>query len=156
MTADSVNRWLTLLANVGVVIGLVLLLIELDQNNDLARAQIHQDRSDAWVANRFARADSGLALPATLKFVEAGFPDDLSAMEKLTPIEAARMRDVLSAFQGDYDNLFYQYQNGYLDDEYYRYMIEPSIRTLAPWWKKYETPGRPSFEKEVERILAGN
>ena len=70
-------------------------------------------------------------------------------MEKLTPIEAARMRDVLSAFLGDYDNLFYQYQNGYLDDEYYRYMIEPSIRVLAPWWKKYETPGGPVSKKKL-------
>ena len=31
MNADRVNRWLTLGANVGVVIGLFLLLIEIDQ-----------------------------------------------------------------------------------------------------------------------------
>jgi len=39
--------------NMGVVVGLALLLIELDQNSDLVRAQIHQDRSAEWVANRF-------------------------------------------------------------------------------------------------------
>ncbi len=44
MKADNVNKWLTLSANIGVVIGLVLLLIELDQNSDLLRAQIHQAR----------------------------------------------------------------------------------------------------------------
>ena len=34
MNADNLNKWLTLVANVGVVIGLV-------------RAQIHQARSDS-------------------------------------------------------------------------------------------------------------
>ena len=39
MNADNVNKWLTLSANIGVVIGLILLLVELDQNSDLVRAQ---------------------------------------------------------------------------------------------------------------------
>ena len=30
MNADNVNKWLTLSANIGVVIGLILLLVELD------------------------------------------------------------------------------------------------------------------------------
>jgi len=50
MNADNVNRWLTLGTNVGVVIGLILLLVELDQNSDLVRAQIHQARSDTQVS----------------------------------------------------------------------------------------------------------
>jgi hypothetical protein len=38
MAVDRINQWLTLGANIGVVIGLILLLIELDQNSDLLRA----------------------------------------------------------------------------------------------------------------------
>ena len=153
MNVDSVNRWLTLSANIGVVIGLILLVFELEQNRDLVRAQIHQERSNAWVANRFARADSEFMLPALQKFYDAGSPDNLDAMENLTPVERQRMIDVISAFSGDYDNLFYQYQHGYLDEEFYRAQIEPSIRGMVPWWKKYEMGGRPSFEKEIERIV---
>ncbi len=47
MIADNVNKGLTLSANIGVVFGLILLLVELDQNSDLLRSQIHQSRSDA-------------------------------------------------------------------------------------------------------------
>ncbi len=47
MNSDNVNKWLTLSANIGVVFGLILLLVELDQNSDLLRSQIHQSRSDA-------------------------------------------------------------------------------------------------------------
>ncbi len=39
MNADFVNRWLTLSANIGIVIGLILLIVELDQNRDMMRAQ---------------------------------------------------------------------------------------------------------------------
>jgi hypothetical protein len=62
----------------------------------------------------------------------------------------------LVAFEGDYDNLFYQYQQGNLDDEFYESGIEDSIRMLAPWWKKLDLIRRPSFENEIERIMAGD
>ena len=156
MNADNVNKWLTLSANIGVVIGLMLLLVELNQNRDLVRAQIHQDRSDAWVANRFARADSEFVIPVLEKLYAAGFPDNLDAMQKLTPVDRRRVYDVLDAFSGDYDNMFFQYQQGYLDEEFYRTKIETSIRELAPWWKKYAIIGRPSFEKEIDRIMSGS
>ncbi len=160
MNAKNVSRWLTLSASIGVVIGLVLLLIELDQNSDLVRAQIHQARSDAHVGMRLARADSEFLFPAWEKFRAAGGPDDLSAMDQLTPIEAARVRDYISALHQDYDNLYYQYQQGYLDEEYYRYRVESSIRRFAPLWKKlgiFEAGGRrPSFDAEIKRILSGS
>ena len=39
MDSDRLNRWITLGANLGVLVGIVLLLIELDQNRDMMRAQ---------------------------------------------------------------------------------------------------------------------
>ena len=65
MDTDNINKWLTLGANIGVLIGLVLLLIELDQNSDLVRAQIHQARSDAHVWMKQESADSEFLLPAS-------------------------------------------------------------------------------------------
>ena len=40
MNAEKVNTWLSLGANIGVVIGLMLLIIEIGQNTDMMRAQI--------------------------------------------------------------------------------------------------------------------
>ena len=158
MNADSVNKWLTLGANFGVVIGLILLLVEINQNSDLVRAQIHQARSDAHVESRYNLAESEFLLPAQTKFRAAGGFGDLSAMDQLTPIEAARMREFFTAYHQDYDNLFYQYEQGYLDDEFYRYRIERTIRIFAPWWKKldiFESSGRrASFDAEIKRIMA--
>ena len=49
MDADRLNRWLTLAANVGVLIGIALLLVELNQNRDMMRAQIRNEMSSEIV-----------------------------------------------------------------------------------------------------------
>jgi hypothetical protein len=158
MNADRVNRWLTLGANIGVVIGLMLLIFELNQNSDLVRAQIHQARSDNWVSNRIDFADSEFLLPAYDKFIRAGGPLDPTAIDGLDPTESARVTRYATALMGDYDNLFYQYQQGYLDESYYRSRVESGIRRWAPLWKKIYlldlmTPG---FLAEVERLTSGS
>ncbi len=67
MIADNVNKGLTLSANIGVVFGLILLLVELDQNSDLLRSQIHQSRSDAMRTSLEDRADSEHLAPLLAK-----------------------------------------------------------------------------------------
>ena len=72
MDADRLNRWLTLGANLGVLIGIALILVELNQNADLMRAQMTQARadnilesyrqqmySDVWVRMRAQRETAG-------------------------------------------------------------------------------------------------
>ena len=155
MNAEHVNRWLTLSANIGVVIGLILLLIELDQNSDLVRAQIHQARSDTWVSGRLALADTEHLLPAYQKFLAAGGPMDPSAIEALDPIESSRVYRYVQAVAGDYDNLFYQYQQGYLDEEYYQDAFRARVVRLAPVWDALGLTGsRRSFVEEIDRIMA--
>ena len=157
MTGEVVNRWLTVGANFGVLIGLILLLLELNQNSDLLRAQIHQSRSDAQIEGRLSLADAEFLLPAMEKLAAAGGLTDLAALDQLTPIELARFTHYLVSKHQDYDNLFYQYQHGYLDEEFYRYSVEPSIRIAASWWRKlkiFESSGRrPSFNAGIERIM---
>jgi hypothetical protein len=51
--------------------------------------------------------------------------------------------------------MFYQYQQGYLDEEYYRDSFRVRVRRLAPIWQALGLSGsRRSFEEELERILA--
>ena len=46
MDSDRLNRWLTLIANVGVLVGLLLLVFEIRQNTDVMQAQMAQARAD--------------------------------------------------------------------------------------------------------------
>ncbi len=156
MNADRVNRWLTLGANVGVVIGLILLLIEIDQNNDLARAQIHQTRADSWGNFRLTLGDSEHLLSAWMKFQDAGGPEDPDAIDKLDNLEKSRVRQLLLHRYSDYDNLYYLYKQSYLDEEYYVHRVVPSIKRLAPSWRSFALTGptRPSFVEEINRITS--
>ncbi len=49
MDSGKVNQMLTLGANFGVLIGIILILIELNQNADLMRAQMTQERANHLV-----------------------------------------------------------------------------------------------------------
>ena len=154
MIAEKTNKWLTLLANVGVVIGLALLIFEIRQNGELVRAQIHQARSDEWVSARQDLADSEYILPAWEKFVDAGAPGDPSALTTLGPIEAARVYRYMQSRAGDYDNLYFQYRQGYLDEEFYKSRIEPSMNRFARVWLEAGIIDSmtTSFRAEIERL----
>ncbi len=155
MNADSVNKWLTLSANIGVVFGLILLLVELDQNSDLVRAQIHQARADAAVARTEARADTEHLAPLLEKIVLFGGFENLSSTDELTPEELYRLRVFLQSRHQDYDNLFYQYQQGHIDEEYYQSLVSNAIKLFSPWWDKlgvFENSRRPSFDAEIRRL----
>jgi hypothetical protein len=153
MSADSVSRWLTLGANVGVVVGLILLVVELNQNSSLVRAQIHQARSDNYVSNIMDFADTEYLLPAYEKLIDAGGLN-AAALDALDPIERARIRRYAQARLGGYDNLLYQYRLGYLDDEFYQSRVVVSIARMTPLWRDFGLLDgvTPAFAAEVERI----
>lgn len=158
--AEKINSWLTLSANLGVLIGLIVLIVELDQNSDLVRAQIHQARADNFVAHRMSLADSELLLPAMVKFSAAGGPSDVSALSKLDPIERERLRRFYGAMLYEYDNLYFQYRNGLLDEDFYSVRVVNTVRRLRPIWSELgliklgaENPRvTKSFAAEIERI----
>ena len=49
VNTDNLNRWLSLGANVAVVIGIVFLAIEIRQNTEMTRAQITQSRAETSI-----------------------------------------------------------------------------------------------------------
>ena len=159
MDSSKVNSWLSLGANFGVLIGLILLIIELDQNSDLTRAQIHQARADEQVTRMEERANSEYLVFVLDKLNSAGGFRELSALSQLDPDEVARLRWFLRSRYLDYDNLYYQYQNGYLDEEYYQSLVVNAISMYAPWWEELEIFNdnrRPSFDAEIRRISGGS
>jgi hypothetical protein len=159
VNADSANRWLTLGANLGVVIGLILLIVELNQNSSLVKAQIHQARSDNYESFMLDIADTEFLLPAYEKFAAAGGPADVSALEVLDSIERERIRRYYQGRLGGYDNLYFQYQQGYIDEEFYNTRIASSIGRLFPIWLELgllDTGAMSTFREEAQRIHDSN
>lgn len=107
MDTDRLNRWLTLAANIGVLIGIILLVIELDQNRDMMRAQTR---------NELARGlPDVLGIPAS----NTALADALIRADKGEPLSPTEMLQVTMwdelAFRY-WENVHYQYRQGLYDE----------------------------------------
>ena len=147
---------------IAVVATLAYLAIQIRQNTRamegaerLALAQTYQMRADALQDMLVRAADSEHIGPILTKLTAAGYPEDVSSLDQLSTEERGRFRQWQIAQQTHWDNMFYQYQQGFLDDEYYRDSFRERVRRLAPIWKALGVSGsRRSFTEELERILA--
>jgi len=107
MQSDRLNRWLTLGANVGVLIGIILLIAELNQNRELMRAQTR---------NELARGLTDVLNPTVHSPEFADLLVRANAGERLTPSEAARIAMRSELTYRYWENVHYQYRQGLYDD----------------------------------------
>ncbi len=107
MSAEKVNRWLSLGANIGVVIGLVLLIIEIGQNTEMMQAQINQSRTDAAISEQQAVFNSDY-IPALVAKRNKGEP--------FSEQEMIRYRTYFRSGNRNQDNNLWQYNQGFLGE----------------------------------------
>ena len=129
MKADSVNRWLTLGANIGVLAGIVLILIELGQNADLMRAQMIQSRTDNISAKYDAQIHSDYWPEIWAKRNLAD--SDVAWIESLTPSEYVRVQYYYYREFDELRNQFFQYQQGYLPEQFWDTAIRVQIGRMV-------------------------
>lgn len=54
---DRAARWIALAANIGVVLGLILVIVEVRQNAELTRTQMEQRKNDFLAEIEFSLAN---------------------------------------------------------------------------------------------------
>jgi len=144
-TWDRTNRWLTLAANIGVLLGLIVLIFEVRQNAALTRLSQETGR-----AAMFAQIELSLATPAA----SAAWMKAIHAPEDLTDSELRMAETQLVAIMQQWDTLISMEQEGLVD----RARVKMHIRNTAPfffgsrfakrWWEREEIgwTGTPMFE----------
>ncbi len=153
-----------LLGSIAVLATLVYLSVQIrqntrsmDENKKLALAQTYQMRADALQMMLVHAADSDHVGPVITKLTGAGYPEDIHALEGLSKEERQRFRLWQIAQQTHWDNMFFQYQQGFIDEEYYRDSFRERVRRLAPTWKALKVTGaRGSFAAEIDSIMSEN
>ena len=147
MNTDVLNRWLTLVANLAVVGGIVFLAIEIRQNNELLRSESRQAlvmNDVTSLAANFQNAD------VFSKLVSGG---DMSAEDQL------RLSFMYTIDLRNREFEYFQYTNGLLDEQTwlaYRHvlLINHSAGLGRKWWDEV---GRsivdPEFADLVNELL---
>jgi hypothetical protein len=140
-----------------VVIGLFVLIFEVKQNTEMMRAQMHSDAMAVRSESRFEDANSGESARIMAKLMDE-HGDILIRKETisvLTTEEVMRIRFRLIGMRDDLANLFYQCQEGYLDEEFCEFRLDNQIRGLLPQWHAVNVwmiGQRPSFLKEIQKL----
>ena len=160
MDSQKLNNWLSVIANFGVLVGILILVVEIRQNSELMRVQIEQQRSDAYVAwqREIASGDHVATLFAKITaLLDEVDPSEIFEHEGFSPEERERLASVALARFYDYENLFAQYQRGFISESYWQERVTEGIREWAPLWMAASPPDGPSarseFKIEVRRIL---
>lgn len=115
MNTDSVNRWLTLGANFGVLIGIFLLLAELNQNSQLMRAQIFNERASQGIELFMSVATSEKLSDIHSILENSDYPSDLSILSELTPDQKNKYLWFMRANRFRIENLLYQQTLGMME-----------------------------------------
>lgn len=107
MELEKLNHWLTLLANLGVIAGIVFLAVELRQNNEMMRAQTRSQLAEE-VTELFTANMNDQAYAEVLLRGNKG--------EELSEIEQYQYTRHRSAWLWYWNNVAYQYQIGLYDE----------------------------------------
>ncbi|MDG2167256.1 MAG: hypothetical protein P8L44_04920 [Opitutales bacterium] len=151
MKTEKLNSWLNLGANIGVLIGLALLVFEIRQNSDLMRAQISQSRSETQRAGMQSYMNSPY-IPSILVKLENN--------EALTDEESIRYSFYVRGILRNFDNQYWQYKQGFLGDETPQ-AIEFWVRNIIgtrkggiELWDQYRSAFADDFAAFVEEAIA--
>ena len=147
MNSSRINEWLTLVANIAVVGGIIFLAIEVRQNNELLRSESRQalvTNDVASLAANFQNADV---------FAKLVSESEMSAEDQL------RLSFMFALDLRNREFEYFQYINGLLDEQTwlaYRHviLINHSTGLGRAWWDEI---GRgivdPEFAELIDELL---
>jgi len=149
MKKIDLGQTISVVANIGVIAGIVFLGYELRQTQMAIQSQAFQARAlDAmdW--------DLEMAKDENLRKIQYQLDSGEFDPNSLTEAERQVAFYLLDAARLDVDNEHYQYENGFLDPGFYNGVTVPMIKDYAPIWRDFGIgEGRPEFRREVDRIL---
>ena len=151
MKSERLNRWLTFGANLAVLVGIGLVIVELQQNNAMIRAQTRSEIS-AGITGLLSDVASNPQLANLVRRADDG--------QELTPDEQKQYAHRSAAMFRYFENVHYQYRQGMYDEfeylahrEAWRTFFENSL-TAVKNWCDYRTIVSPAFRTEIDGLIA--
>ena len=136
MDFSKLNQWLSLLANIGVLVGLLVVIVELRQTQDSIAASGHSARTDRNISQLEWQVANGIA-ELRSKFASG---------EDISETELILLRRSNQMFMRHFEDLHYQRQLGIIDDETWEASLE-GIQMVANF---------PSLEQTINLERSGH
>ena len=131
---NKLNEWIALLTNVGLLLGIGLLVYELRQNSVLMQSEIYQQRTANLISVEAMIMESDALAEALAKGSLAdNDPSDYSAKERLL------IQSFLRSHAYRIDNILHQYELGTLTKEYLQ-TFECPFAIYGEHWARYNVP----------------
>ena len=128
MDSAKVNSWLALLANLGVVVGLALLIYEVRQSQKLAETEATVGRLNQMQVARLEFAMNEFLIPIKVKAKTEG-------VQSLSPVELVRLQEWESSVRLRMRSQYIQYAQGYIDRNTADGIVRAAVRDL-PYWEE--------------------
>jgi len=153
MDLEKLNKWLTLLANIGVLAGIIFLAIEIRQNSDAIRAQTRAQLAEE-VTELFSvnMNDQGYATV----LMRGNNVEELSAVEQY---QYYRHR---SAWANHWLNVAYQHKMGMYDEAEFKLQMTNIRRDMETFpglkvhWCAWRHRSSPELIEALEGDLSGS
>jgi hypothetical protein len=150
MGSDKVNKWLSFGANLGVLIGIFLLIFELNQNRETMRAQTRSEIAAIDIGHLHT-VSTNQELADILRRARSG--------EELDETESTRYLFHSLATIRTFENVHYQYRLGLFDEEEFAgelegfsQLIKGSVG-LTRIWCQMRTVTSEDFRRAVDAIF---
>ena len=150
MDTARLNQWLTLGANLAVLVGILLLVAELAQNRELMRAQMRTELSNGIIEILGFTATN----PVLAEIVQRA-----DNGEELTHSELLQYRHRVYGLFRYLENLHYQYRIGLFEEQEYSSQklawaaYLNNSNAAATEWCRLRPSVSPKFRKEVDAVL---
>ena len=145
MNSDKANKWLTLLANFGVVIGLALLIYELRLSQNLAETEATVRRLDQMQIANVELATAEFIIPLREKAIADG-------AQSLSLIELRRLQAWELSVRLRMRSQYAEYVNGFLDKESADKVVAAAARSL-PYWESLGLEDNDFRDTEFEQAV---
>jgi hypothetical protein len=150
MKKFDLSQTITILANLGVLIGIALILIELNQSRQLAEAQFRLDVDQTYRAAEVAMMESGLS---------DAWATSISRPESLTVAEIRSLDSFYATIINRWANTFRLEQEGLANDGATLGQMDAAPfffgNPFAVRWWSYDRENWPAdFAATVDRVIA--
>lgn len=147
MTLNELGNIGEFLSSIGVIVSLVYLAIQIRKNTETERTSTYQS-----VVSDFGSLNRTMSSSANLSYLYVQAMEDFT---KLDADEKARISQLFFATFHYFENMYYQYQKGYLEEDVWRgwkrlmltYYSRPGFQT---WWSARRDVFSNSFGEFLE------